>query len=115
MSNIVFNELPVNWDNVYGGNGYFAGTADGIVTIAGAPAAREIYCFNAKTLELVRITWSFDNGHYIVPNLSTDYQYLLLCRDHKNEYAPIGWDWRTPATEMTYQQQMAKVEEWRNV
>lgn len=110
---VVFDELPIVWDTKYGGNGYFAGTADGIVTVNGQPAAREIVCFNAETLEFVRKVWSFNNGHYLVPNLSSDYRYLLVARDYKGEYAPVGWDWRTPATALDHAAQQQLIKQWQ--
>ncbi|PID65576.1 MAG: hypothetical protein CR977_00810 [Gammaproteobacteria bacterium] len=110
---VVFNELPVIWDSKYGGEGYFAGTADGIVTVAGEPAMREIVCFDADTLAIIRKVWSFDNGHYLVPNLSTDHKYLLIARDYKKEYTPHGWDYREPATTLSYAEQQQLLEQWR--
>ncbi len=117
---VVFNDLPVVWDDKYGGPGYFAGTGDGIVTIdrddgnGKVPIAREITCFNAQTLEVVRKVWSFDNGHYIVPNLSTDYQYLLILRDYNDEFAPFGYDFYTPETTLTYAEQQTLLAQWAN-
>lgn len=102
-------------EDEHSGAGYFAGTGEGIVTLNGQTASREIICFDAQTLKVIRKVWSFSNGHYLIPDLSTDYRYLIVPRDYKNEYRPHGFDNRTPATTLSYTEQQALVNQWQTV
>ncbi len=82
------------------GNGYFAGESDGIVTIGDdeIPSSRQIHCFDARTLSLVKSAWSLPNGRFLFTELSTEREYLLVARDCRKQYQPVGWDYRVPAT-----------------
>lgn len=102
----------------YSGAGYFAGTSDGIVSLGTSktPAIRKIYCFDAQTLQIVRMVWSFSNGHYLIPNLRPDKGYLIIARDHEKVYKKSPcWDWQTPVTTLSVDEQTALVETWQQV
>lgn len=81
----------------FGGKGYIAGQAEGIVTVAGEPAARRIYLFARPTMTCIADTWSGEDGTYRFTRLSTDAQYLMIAADHKKQYEPVGYDYITPA------------------
>lgn len=109
---MLVNIAPTYYD-VHSGSGYFAGTNDGLVKVAGTAAVREIVCFDADNLSVIRRVWSLNNGHYLVPSLNPNRRYLVLCRDHKGEYRPQGWDYRLPATNATVAQQQALFASWQ--
>ncbi len=94
------------------GQGYFAGTADGIVTVAGQPAAREIVAWDAVTLAHVFTARSLPDGHYLIPALDAERKYLIIARDYKGEYAPVGWDLRSPATDLDSVEQQNLWRSW---
>lgn len=102
---------PTYYDD-HSGNGYFAGSEDGIVTVGGQTASREIICFDADSLAIVRRTWSLANGHYLVPSLNPNRKYLLMCRDHKNQYKPDVWDYRPPSQSLDLAGQQALIDSW---
>lgn len=81
----------------FGGKGYIAGQAEGIVTVAGEPAARRIYLFARPAMTCIADTWSGEDGTYRFTRLSTDAQYLMIAADHKKQYEPVGYDYITPA------------------
>ena len=94
--------------------GYIAGTGNGIVSAGGLPAKRKIYVFDSLTLTLLVIAKSLPNGHYLIPNLDPTKQYLVMARDYNKEYEPAVWDYVTPATDLTVQQQQELWESWQN-
>jgi hypothetical protein len=78
------------------GKGYIAGEGAGIVSVNGVPAARKILCFEQSSLQLVRSTWSDENGNYRIPSLNTERAYMVVAVDHKGEYDPVAYDRITP-------------------
>lgn len=90
--------------------GYVSGTENGIVTVAGVPSARNIAVLDAVTYALVSIYYSLPNGHYLIGNLDPTKKYLLMCRDlppdgvHER-YEPFCWDYVTPMTDLTLDEQ----------
>lgn len=86
--------------------GYIAGTKDGIVTVGGEPASRQIDVFDAKTLVWVQTATSNDNGNYLIMGLDPAKRYLLMARDYKGEYEPCCWDYVKPMTDKTLDEQM---------
>lgn len=96
-------------------NPYIAGSGDGVVTVGGMPAQRSIYLLNAITLQLLRLTVSLPNGHYIFSGLDASVQYIVMCRDHKKEYEPVCWDYVTPAIDLTIEQQQELWQSWQTV
>lgn len=99
--------------NDIGGAGYIAGTNNGIVTVTGQPASRQIVVLDAKTLTLQTITKSFANGHYLIAGLNPNNTYLVMARDHNKEYEPAVWDYVTPATDLTIAQQQELWQSWQ--
>ena len=95
--------------------GYIVGTGDGIVTINGLPARREILCMeaNSKEYQFVARVWSLDNGHYIFTGLDPHKEYLVIARDYKKEYEPFAYDHLKPATDLTMQEQQALLQAWQ--
>lgn len=87
----------------HAGEGYFAGETDGIVTVGDdeIPASRQIFVFDAQTFKLIRSEWSLPNGRFLIKELTTDKQFLLVARDYKKQYQPEAWDYRVPHTGLT--------------
>lgn len=100
----------------YFGDGYIAGTGDGIVTVNGQPAIRPIYLFEFFDYQapvLVAKIFSDKKGRYLFKNLDTTKQYLVMARDHNKEYKPFCFDYVTPATDLTLQQQQELWQSWQ--
>ncbi len=95
--------------------GYIAGTADGIVTVQGKPARREILLMDANSREyqFAARVWSDDNGHYMFTNLDPDKQYLIMARDYNKEFEPFAYDYVQPATDLTPDEQQALRKSWQ--
>lgn len=94
-------------------NGYIAGRNDGIVTVSGKPASRKIFLLNAETLGIERTQWSLPNGHYGFFGLNTTREYLVMVRDYKRELEPFVWDYVTPASDLTIDEQQALWQSWQ--
>lgn len=94
--------------------GYIAGTPDGIVTVRGKAAQREILLMdaNSRGYQFVGRIWSDDNGHYMFTDLDPDNQYLVMARDYNKEYEPFAYDYVAPATDITPAEQHALRESW---
>lgn len=95
------------------GKGYIAGTGDGIVTVAGVPAARRVWLLNAQSLVIERVVTSLKNGHYLFMGLDPAKKYLVMVRDYKKEYEPFAWDYVTPADDLTIEEQQALWKTWQ--
>lgn len=95
-------------------NGYIAGTGDGIVTARGKPAASSIYLLDAKTLAIMRVIKSLENGHYIFAGLNTSKEYVVMCRDPGKNWEPFVWDYVKPADDLTIAEQQALWVSWQN-
>lgn len=99
-------------------SGYIAGNGDGIVTVAGQPAQRDIWLFNAQTLAVEQIISSLKNGHYIFRNLDVAKRYLVMVRDFKpsgsdQRYEPFVWDYISPSDDLTIDEQKALWQSWQ--
>lgn len=94
-------------------NNYIAGSGDGIVTVAGKPAARKIWLLNAKTLAVEQVIPSLKNGHYMFLGLDPAKKYMVMVRDYKKEYEPFVWDDVTPADDLSIDEQMALQLAWQ--
>lgn len=93
--------------------GYIAGTGDGIVTVQGKPAKRDIWLLNTNTLAVEQLVASLDNGRYIFTSLDPDSEYLVMARDYKKEYEPFCWDYVKPADDLTIIEQNALWQSWQ--
>lgn len=89
------------------GDGYIAGSADGIVTVQGKPASRKIWLLDAKTLAVVVAQWSLNDGRYLFLGLDPAREYLVMARDYKKEFEPFAWDYVKPADDLTIDEQQA--------
>lgn len=94
-------------------SGYIAGSADGIVTVAGKPSARKIWLLNAQSLAVEQVVISLKNGHYIFAGLDATKEYLVLARDYKKEFEPFAWDYVKPANDLTIDEQQAMWATWQ--
>lgn len=79
---------------------YIAGIGNGIVTVDGMPASRDISLLDAVTLGVIKKTTSRSDGHYVFLNLELDREYLVMVRDYKKEFEPFAWDYVSPATDL---------------
>lgn len=96
-------------------SGYIAGTGDGVVTVNGVAAIREIILFNALDLSVIHRSQSFNNGHYLLNGLDPSKKYLVMARDYNKEYEPAVFDYVTPATDLTVQQQQELWASWQTI
>ena len=94
---------------------YIAGSGDGIVTVNGVAASRHIFLFDANSMELLRRITSLPNGHYIFNGLDSTKQYVVMARDYNKEYEPAVFDYVTPATDLTIQQQQELWQSWQTL
>lgn len=95
------------------GQSYIAGANDGIVTVQGKPASRQVWLLDANTMLVEQIVTSLKNGHYIFLGLDSDKRYLVMVRDYKKEYEPFVWDWVAPSVDLTIDEQLALWRSWR--
>ena len=93
--------------------GYIAGANDGIVTVAGKPASREIWLLGAATMAVEQVVTSLNNGHYMFLGLDPAKEYLVMARDYKKEYEPFVWDYVKPADDLTIAEQQALWASWQ--
>lgn len=97
MANMIFDSGVVHSPHYkYGGRGYIAGEAEGIVTVNGQPASRRIYLFARPKMEIVADTWSKDDGSYRFDHLKEDEEYLMVATDYKKQYEPVSYDFIKP-------------------
>lgn len=94
--------------------GYVAGTQDGIVTVGGQPASRKIYVLDVVTLQWLQTAKSTANGNYLIIGLDPSKKYLIMCRDHEQQYEPCVYDYVQPATDLTLTQQQELWQSWQS-
>ena len=87
--------------------GYIAGAGDGIITVQGKPAKRDIWLLNTQTMAVEQVITSLPNGHYMFIGLDSNKKYLVMARDYKGEFEPFVWDNVPPATDKTITEQQA--------
>lgn len=100
------------------GSGYIAGTQDGIVTVGGVPASRQICVLDIKTLAWVQSTTSNNNGNYLIMGLDPTKKYIIMARDLPpadgvERYEPATWDYVTPMSDKTIDEQMELWQSWQ--
>lgn len=103
---------------VYQHHGYIAGDGDGIVTVGGVPASRQIVLFDIKTLTWLQTTTSTKDGHYLLMGLDPSQKYLIMARDLPpmggvERYEPAVWDYVTPVSDKTIDEQMELWQSWQ--
>lgn len=96
-------------------SGYIAGSGDGIVTVRGLPASRNIWLLNAQSLAVEQVITSLKNGHYIFMGLDPEIEYLVMVRDYKKELEPFVWDYVKPADDLTIADQEALWASWQTI
>lgn len=112
---MIFNLSIIDRGFAYG-SGYIAGTADGIVTVAGKAASRAIYLYalyNHKPMESVAKNWSTAQGNYMFSGLDTNMRYLIMVRDYDGQYEPFAWDQVAPSTDLTPREQYLLEQSWQ--
>lgn len=95
------------------GDGYIAGSGDGIVTVISAPASRKIWLINAQTMAVEQVVTSLNNGHYMFTGLNPDKEYLVMVRDYKREYEPFVWDYVKPIDDLSFSEQQTLWASWQ--
>lgn len=89
--------------------GYIAGTQDGIVTVHGEPARRDLIVFDAQDLTVVMRLHSLANGHYLINNLDPNKRYLIMCRPifglDDIGVNTVVWDFVLPMNDLTLDEQ----------
>lgn len=95
--------------------GYIAGTGDGILTVNAIPARREVLLMdaNSKDYKFIGRVWSNAGGHYMFTNLDPDKEYLVMARDYKKQFESFAYDYVTPATDLTPDEQRALRISWK--
>lgn len=83
-------------DPAYGGRGYIAGEAEGIVSVGGQPAERKILLFERQTFKVIRSKWSKTDGTYRFDYLNPDKEFFMVALDHKKQYEPVSYDFIKP-------------------
>lgn len=106
---MIFNNLLIGTSHI----GYIAGAGDGIVTVQGKPAKRDIWLLNAQTMAVEQVVTSLKNGHYLFIGLDPAKEYLVMARDYKKEYEPFVWDYVKPADDLTVAEQQAAWQSWQ--
>lgn len=94
-------------------SGYIAGSADGIVTVQGNPASRNIWLLDAQKMTVIQTITSLGNGHYMFLGLDPSKEYLVMVRDFKRELEPFAWDYVKPADDLTVAEQQALWQTWQ--
>lgn len=103
MTTLLLPKPIIQSAGLYAGNGYIAGRANGIVTVDGQPASREILLFTQTAnfaLVLIDRIYANADGTYLFKDLSTRHRYLVMARDNFGKYEPVGHDWVTPAVDV---------------
>lgn len=97
MPDLILKDRSIKYGHSkYGGRGYIAGEAEGIVTVNGQPASRRIYLFARSNMECIADTWSKDDGSYRFDRLKEDEEYLMVATDYKKQYEPVSYDFIKP-------------------
>ena len=95
-NHVLRSRLATTPHRLYGGRGYIAGQAEGIVTVNGNPASRRIYLFVRPQMVCVADQWSKDDGSYRFDRLNEDLEYLMVGTDYKKQYEPVSYDFIKP-------------------
>lgn len=87
---LIRHQKLLNIGAMFRGKAWIAGEGEGIVTINGIPAVRQVAALEQPSLEVVAKTWSFPDGTYLLPNLDKSKQYIVMAYDYKGDYAPVA-------------------------
>ncbi|MFW6024081.1 MAG: hypothetical protein ACOC8P_00500 [Dichotomicrobium sp.] len=80
------------------GTGIIAGQLPGIVTVAGAPAARQIVLHVQHTHRSVAVTYSAPDGTYRFDHIDPNRRYYVTAFDHTRRFNAVIRDNITPKT-----------------
>lgn len=102
----------------YQNEGYIAGMGDGIVSVGGVPASRQICLLELETLKWLKTCVSTPSGHYLFIGLDPRRKYVLICRDlapdgNEQRYEPVCYDQVAPAEDLTIVQQLDLWQSWQ--
>lgn len=90
-------------------SGYVAGDKNGIVTVNGVPASRQLSVFDARTKQLLQTTTSNDKGNYLIMGLNPKKRYLVMCRPifgvDDIGVNTVVWDFVLPMNDLTLDEQ----------
>ena len=81
------------------GNGYIAGEALGIVTVASAPSRRRVVLMPSGGGRVVRETVSAADGTYRFSQIDEKRRYVVMAFDHQLQFNAVIRDNITPAEE----------------
>jgi hypothetical protein len=81
----------------FSGNGYIAGNAPAIVTVAGVPAPRPVRVLERKSLRLCGFATSASDGTFSISGLDTGRQFLVIALDNQGQFNAVIRDNITPA------------------
>lgn len=84
-------QLVASWaESPQGPRGYIAGELpDGVVTVGGAPAMREVECRHRLTRTPIARVFSKADGTYRFDNLPLGEEYDVIGRDHARVYGDV--------------------------
>ncbi len=87
----LIRHLPAPWAWAASGpRGYIAGELpDGLVTVGGAPAAREVECRHRLSRTPIARVFSKADGTYRFDNLPLGEEYDVIGRDHLRVYGDV--------------------------
>lgn len=92
--------------------GFFAGRDEGIVSAGGKAARKPVVVMDAVTLYVLASGWSLPSGHYLLRNIPPGRACLLIARDTQRGYEPFAYDWITPSTALSGDEQAALWQSW---
>lgn len=87
---LIRHQKLLNIGAMFRGKAWISGVGEGIVTINGIPASRQVVALEQPSLEVVAKTWSFPDGTYLLPNLDKSKLYIVIAYDYKGDYAPVA-------------------------
>lgn len=93
---ILTHDKLLNLGAMFHGKAWISGVGEGIVTINGIPAVRQVAALEQPSLTVAAKTWSFPDGTYLLPNLDKSKQYIVMAYDYKGDYPPVSESHITP-------------------
>jgi len=87
--NLFVRSAMIGRPSAFAGGGIIAGNSPGLVTVAGAPAARAVHLRDAQTHRLVARTFSAADGTYRFESLNPDRRYYLVAFDHARRFNAV--------------------------
>ena len=81
------------------GNGFIAGEAPGVVTVAGSPARRKVALMDKASLIMTAMQVSASDGTYRFIWIDETRRYVVMAFDHQLQFNAVIRDNITPAEE----------------